>query len=341
MNTRNIVLLIIIVVGVLIYVATNTSLKTYSTADKSKYKKLFPSFDKSNITRIETKKFQSVSIIEKKNDSWMVVDSMDTIPADEKNVNNLLDDLDSLKIISLCSKSPKSHFKMKVDTLQGSRFILYENRDTVLDVIIGGMAGFGATYIRPSSSDSVFEAKGMLSRYSAITDWRDKTIVEVPIHQIKSFSCEYTEGSYTVESTDTGWLVIDNTTGQKFIGDSTKISTLLRPLADYRAATFPRLPDDTIGVDFSKPEYDIEITLKDGTKTGFSAYPMPKNENIFIVKSEQSPLLYKAYKGGLRRFVREELEQLKLVEVPIDKTADKKKLPPAPPKLPVKQPSGS
>ena len=311
MKKINIILLIIIIVGLGIYFATHKSLKSYSTEDKSKFAKIFKKFDKNSIDKIEFRKFRSLTTIVKKNNNWFVQDSVSSFPADEDNVNSLLEDLDSIEILNICSTNPKSHFKMKVDTIQGAHFTLYQSKDTVMDIIIGGFAGYGSTYIRPAPSDNVYESKGMLIRYSSITDWRNKTLAKVPIEQIKSFKYQSPDISYSIEKADSGWLITDEKNNQTFLGDSAKIAGLLRPLKKFNASTVANLPADTVGVKFDKPVYHTEIITNDGNKISFSAYAMKDNKNMFIVKNDTSSIYYRTYKGALERFARKDLSSLK------------------------------
>ncbi len=309
MSKKNLILLIIVVVGVVIYFATSKSLKSYSTENKAEYAKIFPKFDPKSVDKIIIKKFMNTTTIEKKDGKWVVVDSTMTVDADTDNVKSLLKDLSNIEVLSLRSQNKKSHFKMKVDTLQGARITLLSGKDTLEDIIIGGMAGFGTTYIRKPESDNVYEAKGFLTRYSSITDWRDKTVVSVEPDKVKSFEFHAPECEYKVEKTDSGWLATDLKKSKTIKADSTKVLALLRTLTRFMAPTFPKLPDDTVGIDFSKPTYEGKIVLKDGKEITFSAYQVKSNDNIFVMKSSEKPVLFRVYKGTMRRFIREDISQ--------------------------------
>ena len=326
MSKKNLILLIIVIAGVVIYLATNKSLRTYSTENKAEYSKIFPKFDPENVDKIIIKKFMNTTTIEKQDSGWFVVDSAMTVRADSGNVKSLLKDLGNIEILSLRSQSKKSHFKMKVDTLQGARITLLSGKDTLCDIIIGGMSGFGLTYVRKPDSDNVYEAKGFLTRYSSITDWRDKTIVSVEPESVKSFSFRFPEGGYKLERTDSGWIATDLKSGETVRADSTKVIAVLRSLSRFMAPTFPRLPDDTAGIDFSKPDYEAKILLNDGSEKNFAAYQTKKNDNVFVLKSSERKVLLRVYKGTMRRFERQSIDQFK-------SGAD---TPPSPPQINVK-----
>ncbi|MCD6594606.1 DUF4340 domain-containing protein [bacterium] len=334
MKTINIILLIIIIVGLGIYLATHTSLKSYSTEDKSKFVKIFERFDKNSIDKIEVRRLNSLTTLVSENSKWIVADSV-PFPADEDNVNKLLNDLDSIEILDICSTNPKSHFKMKVDTLQGAHFTLFQGKDTVMDIIIGGFAGYGSTYIRPAKSSNVYESKGMLIRYSSITDWRNKTIAKVPLMKIKSFDYNSPDVSYSIDKVDSGWQITDNKTDETFLGDSARVASILKPLGKFNASTVADLPKDTIGTKFDKPVYHTTITTNDGKRISFSAYAMKDNENMFIIKNDTGSIYYRAYKGILEQFARKDLSSLKKTKLAqnLPNNASSISNPPGPPNL--------
>ncbi len=161
----------------------------------------------------------------RKGSSWNVSMEGLAAPANRELVKNILAELQDLKVEQLVARSPGSWDQYQVSDSLGTRIVLREGKDKVLDLVVGRFhyqqspggtnmygqnRGTGKTYIRLGGEDEVYMADGFLamSVNQGFNRWRDQTVTRLNTPAVSRIICDYpADTGFIAEKTGTGWLV--------------------------------------------------------------------------------------------------------------------------------------
>ena len=153
---------ILIFLGAAILIVDNPWGKDERTKKVESARKLFPSFDIDVVTKIEITVDSTTTILTKSGGQWLV-ESMDSYPADQQGVKDILEKASEFKKLDLISKNPDKQAKFEVDSSGVETKFLDSGNKVLAHVFIGKTtSSFLDSYIRKDGSDEVYKAKGYL-----------------------------------------------------------------------------------------------------------------------------------------------------------------------------------
>lgn len=250
---------------------------------------------------------------------WMITSPIE-YPADQTQVENLLEKVDELTVVNLVSSNPANHDLYEVGVDTGVLVQLFGGREgdrRLLAFYVGKMTSdFSHTYIRRFTEDDVYTAGGLISGYfdKALGNWRDKTIFSVPTGQVEQVTVESEEINWTLSSRgtvpgapDAPWVM--QVDGDMVVADSSQSASIVRKFASLSASGFPDL-DEEVTIDPDSLVVRAEARLKDGTALEFSAYRKPGDTSRYYITKAGDETVFLMYRSNLDSILRtrEDLE---------------------------------
>jgi len=219
-------------------------------------------------------------------------------PADDAAVKRLLGAVQKQKITSLISINPQKQSLYQVDST-GTQLTLKDRSGRTVGLIVGKMGpSFSETYIRPSGSNEVYLAEGLMAWdvNKETKDWRDKTIYDVKQDSIKSLAYRYPKDEFTLLR-DSVWMLGKDTA---FV---TEVNGVLSTLASLRA-------DDFVdsAMDLSHAQFQVDFTEKNTYSLTF--VPLPPDSSRYVLKTSHSPQLFIVNKWSVKPIMKQRKEFL-------------------------------
>ncbi len=188
--------------------------------------------------------------------------------ASEPVVSGVLKTLQSLALSDVVSTNPAKRGIYQVDST-GTRVQVLEGESTVLDVVVGKSSpDFAHTYVRRHDQDPVYRADGMLAYNfnKRVDDWRDKTILDVPMEGVSRLNLEYPQEKVqlTLARADSAWTLAAGG-GAAEEADSTAAEQLLRVACKLSTNNFAT-PEEAAGLDFGTPVFRVRIDSDTGSQ---------------------------------------------------------------------------
>lgn len=236
-------------------------------------------FANTEITRIEVKSKDTLSVLEKVGETWKLVEPID-FPVDTSLFYPFLRKLKDLEIDEVVSKREAKHSDFEVDTKGVELKIHWDNRSKTL--IVGKMAGdFMHWYLRFPPASETYLSKG-LSRFlidKRPNDWRDHTIFSFNSQDVTEL---HLEGKKLVRN-DTLWMM-----GKKIVEDK-KVKPILDVLFNLRADGFSTEEFET--------KFEVKIIFKSSIDSEKSVeektlYIGEKKDNNYLVSIKGTPTIF-------------------------------------------------
>ena len=268
-----------------------------------------------DITRIEVRGDDGVEVaMELQADRWVIVSPI-TYPANQANVQSLLDKVGELSVTNLVSSNPANHELYEVGIDSGTLVRLLGGRDgsrRLLTFYVGGITtDISGTYIREFGVDEVFAASGLLRGYfdKTLSAWRDRTVLTLPPDEITALSVASTEYSFMLTrrgmvpgGPDAAWIL--QTGGEAVAADSTMAARLIRTAASLSASDFPPAGTEA-NIDWEVPATRIEMTLSTGDRVGITVIPIPDDESRSYVRKDGDDTVFIVYRSTLDSIARD------------------------------------
>lgn len=140
--------------------------------------KLFPDFNKDEVTKIEINAKDDTTILTKQNEQW-VVTTMDDYPADMESVTTLLEKVEEFDNADHVSKNPDNQAEYQVDSSGVEAKLMGANDKVLAHVFVGkNTPGYLSSFVRVANSNDVYIAQGYLqSTFDKSTrTWKDRHI---------------------------------------------------------------------------------------------------------------------------------------------------------------------
>ena len=307
MRKSTLILAVIFVVLIILVLMTRQGPKVERGALASRLAKL----DTLTVTRITITKPDEELTFTKSGEEWMITSPAE-YRANQDFVRQMLKTFVEMRVESSISENPEKHGKFEVDTA-GTEIVFYQGDSELVSLIAGKPSqDYSHTYVRETDLPEVFLVKGVLSGQlnRNLDSWRDKTIFAAEKTDITQISLVYPDETISLYWTGGNWTIsteeIDN-----LVADQQTVDRMLTTLSNFKASLFPK-EEEYAGVDFDKPEFQIDITAVDGTTV--LRMIEEKEQNRYFVQKEGDPIIYQVYKGTVSNLMKK-VDDLKAKEM--------------------------
>lgn len=253
----------------------------------------FLAIDSGAVNRIEVKKLGSLMKFEKRSDGWYVEDGGKSYKA----AAGMVEDIDKisydLRVGEIISSNPEKRMLFQVDTLTGTQVSFYRDEDFLGALMVGKVGpNYQETYVRKPNSADVYLAQGSLSFLFSrpASSFRDKTLLALTKEQINAVEFRGNETNYTLLNQDSVWSVVP-IDGGSFVGGTSEVDRVIRPLTNLKFSEFVENPD-SIDADFSNPDFEITVGIKDGTERKLMFVKQKGENKNWYVRTGQSEELF-------------------------------------------------
>lgn len=175
--------------------------------------------------------------LEKKDGKWRLSQPV-SAPADDSAVSAAVDKLAELESLGVAATREDSHKQLEVDEAQAVHVAATAGGKTLADVLIGAYRS-GNTMVRPKGSVTVATAKGSIKFAfdKDVKDWRDRSIVDVPLDNVKDALFQNANGVFRFVNEAGTWK---QAAGEKAIAgfDGEQVKSILGSATNLSATDF-------------------------------------------------------------------------------------------------------
>jgi len=290
-NKQLLILLgIFVVLLVVVFISKNPFSKYEKTAESGS---LFPNFNKDNIAKIETIKSENKTVLIKNAGKWLVK-TMDNYPADQEEVEKLIDKVAEFETSQLISKNPEKQSIFEVDN-SGLEAKLYNSSGELLADFFVGKNGpdFMSTYVRKADSDKVYLVDGYLKSIfdKGERTWKDRSIFDFNKEDITQLTIVSENQKIVIPKDEEGnWKIIEPEAADAKKDEVDKIADKFSTLEASDFAEEKELKE----YGFDEPKSKLSAMLSDGSvKTLLVGN---KQDSKYYVKTDDKETIYILYK---------------------------------------------
>ena len=290
MKKSTLILAVIFVALIIVVLVTRQGPKVERGALASNLAKL----DTLTVSQITITKPDEELILTKSAEQWNITSPIE-YRANQDFVRQMLKAFVEMRVESSISENPEKHGKFEVDTA-GTEIAFYVGDESIVSLIVGKTSpDYSHTYVREAGLPEVFLVKGVLSGQlnRSLDSWRDKTIFAAEKTDITQLSLVYPDETISLYWTGGNWT-ISTADISNLVADQATIDLMLNTLSNFKASLFPK-EEEYVGVNFDKPDFQIDITTVDGTTV--LRLIEEKEKNRYFVQKEGDPTIYQVYKG--------------------------------------------
>jgi hypothetical protein len=327
MNMKNLPILAIILAVVIGIIVVANQLGNKKPSEQSLA--WFPQFSEAVCGMIVVKDNKDSVFLIRKGMGWMVANkrsaesvtpsflSSDTsgrahrlteYPADSSFIQTAIDKLRSLKKEDLISQNQQKQVELEVDTLQGTRVEVYNEKLSPIGTFYIGKNGadWSSNFVRAEGGSDVYLAGGSL-KYSFFTDrsrWKNKTITKFDRSSVKGIEIAKRDSAAIVLSLavpspkDSAarpvWQIVSPL---KDSARNAEVDKILNGLANFAAADFENdtaISADSLG--FAKPFLKITLSFENGDKKTVVVGNEKGSEGKRWVRSSEKPATFLVFK---------------------------------------------
>ena len=139
----------------------------------------FKDFDGSSVRKIEITGKNAASLTQK-DGQWeiAVADGAKQVPADNKAVENVLEEVGKVRSSFMVSQRKEAHADYEVTTDKGTKVVLSNSKGEVAALVVGKRTTKGGNYVREAGSDKVFSVATRLASLVSkkAIDWRGRNL---------------------------------------------------------------------------------------------------------------------------------------------------------------------
>ena len=255
----------------------------------------FIGVDTAEVDRITIGRLGTATTLTRASGNWYVMEGEEHHTADPNATQQLFDIIGDMKVGNVISDNPDNQIKFQVDTLTGFTVSLFSGDDLLSAVVIGKMADYMHTYVRLRDESQVYIADGMMSHLfnRAPSDWRDKTIFDLPTTEVQSVEFKFGDEHYRIVKADTVWSVSESPFSEMVDADQDSVTSLLSALCALRSGGFATAYDTT-EYSFESVGYSAVITMLAGSTRLLEAAKaeedatrrfvrIPEDNSVFII----------------------------------------------------------
>jgi hypothetical protein len=287
-NTRLALILaaLLAMLAIFKYIGSKKSENTFKTV-------IIPKIDTAKVTGIEIfpkKKKTSPIVISKKGNTWYATQGDITSRAEARSGKYLMGEILKISPDRLATNDVAQWKDYDVTDTAGARLVLFNNKDTILDIIVGRFSYFPATkklmsFVRINGQKEVYGTEGMLSLNipDEFASWRDKHIIPDDYKQWKSLTFSYpADSGFMLKKDSAGWEYAD---GSK--PDSASTVAALTTLSQQNYGSFI----DKFDTNGKQELFSLLITGSASGNVMLKAYPAD-TANKYAITSTLNPGSY-------------------------------------------------
>ncbi|MDE0961302.1 MAG: DUF4340 domain-containing protein, partial [Planctomycetota bacterium] len=296
MNSRNLVMLLAIIVGSGLLYITNKD--DYSRPDP--IPTAIASFSElavEQVVRVEMMLGDASVVLEREGDDWKVPSAWN-YPGDRTEIERLLSDVRSISGAHQRASKAESHGTFQVDDAGGLKLALKDSTGTALaELVIGKADGVQRTFIRLANSDEVYSVAPNLRNRAGFAGWSleagrwtDKVLFQLPPDSVVTrMHIETAEGNAQLTlkaspapgtdnpepgnpepagvllgSDDPEWMVQFSSNAEPVLADESTVKGIISALKNIQSAE-PADPSDSAALGLDPVQSFIEIELADGS----------------------------------------------------------------------------
>ncbi len=232
-------------------------------------------------------------------------------PADSAFIQTAIDKLKALKKEDLISQNPQKQVELEVDTIQGTKVTVYNEKLAPIGTFYIGKNGadWSSNFVRMKGSDDVYLAGGSL-KYSLFTDrskWKNKIITKFDRSFVKGIEIAKRDSASIVLSLaapspkDSAarpvWNIVSPV---KDSAKNSEVDKILNTLANFSASDFEEnaaLSPDSLG--FSKPYLRVTLSFENGDKKTVLVGNEKGSEGKRWVRTPEKPATFLVYKYNI------------------------------------------
>jgi len=266
--------------------------------------------DTLTITRVQIHKPDEAFSFEKRDGEWMI-SSPTEYRANQDFVRQMLTTFVDLRVEDQRTNNPQKHANFEVDT-SGTEVTFFAGEKELVCLVVGKTSqDYSHTFVREKSSPDVYSVRGVLSGQlnRSLDTWRDKTIFKADKTDITQLTLVHPDQTIQLDWSGGNW-VMSTETEAKLAVDQPAVDRMLTTLSNFRASLFPG-EEEYAGVDFTKPDFRIDLMTVDG-QTSLSMVE-EEEQNRFFVRKQGEPTIFQVYKGSVSNLIKK-VEDLKAKE---------------------------
>jgi hypothetical protein len=236
--------------------------------------------DSASVVKIIIRRPGKSITIENVSGRWMITSPINAI-ADPAIVKQILSGLMKFEIRSLVSSNPEKQNLFQVDST-GTNLEVIERSGKALNIIAGKMGPtFSEIYFRLPESNDVYLGEGIESWLinKELKEWRDKTIMVMPIDTIQTVTYQIGNKEYSFTRDSGGWQSSDKTV------DANAINQMITSLSTMRAEDFV----DTL-TNFNTQPVVIQFYSKENITV--KMYPVLPDTTKYYITSSLAPQIF-------------------------------------------------
>ncbi len=203
------VLVVLAVVSYFVMRDTSGEKKTLNLSEK-----LFAA-DSLAIDKLEIERNGKKVIMEKKAGLWNVTSPV-LYTANQQFIGSALSSLKNYKLTSIVSAKPGNKDVYGFNDTNYTKVSVYQNGSLAGVILVGNSApGAAQTYLKKPDGNEVYLANEFLFNNFVkfdLTEWRDKTVISIPVGSIKSIDFDSGTEKYTVTKDTTMKFYVGNDT---------------------------------------------------------------------------------------------------------------------------------
>ncbi len=203
------VLVVLAVVSYFVMRDTSGEKKTLNLSEK-----LFAA-DSLAVDKLEIERNGKKVIMEKKAGLWNVTSPV-LYTANQQFIGSALSSLKNYKLTSIVSAKPGNKDVYGFNDTNYTKVSVYQNGSLAGVILVGNSApGAAQTYLKKPDGNEVYLANEFLFNNFVkfdLTEWRDKTVISIPVGSIKSIDFDSGTEKYTVTKDTTMKFYVGNDT---------------------------------------------------------------------------------------------------------------------------------
>jgi hypothetical protein len=239
MSKKTLILAIVLVALVALGFAYQGPIKSWQN-NLGKPKNILSGLDTTKINKIEFTKAKKTTILENKNNQWVVVGSDNKdFPADITETEKFLKDLGDAakKDLELVSSNKDRQSDFETNENLGVKIKLSVDNNRTIEFIIGKMGNdFSSSYLAKINSPETYLVSLNLRESADVPEWRDLAIFTSDKTAIKKLRLQYPGREIDLEKTDKGWSA---TKPKKMAVNNDKVDKILTIMSTLRADEIP------------------------------------------------------------------------------------------------------
>jgi hypothetical protein len=213
---------------------------------------------------------------------------------DEAAIENMLDKLAELDVVSVAATRKENHARLGVDKEHGVHVKAYGGDKVLADLYVGKSKS-GGTMVRQEGEDVVVAAKGAIDYVfdKELKYLRDRKVIEMDPSAFKALSLSSAKGNFKFEKPEGGkW---QQAKGEKPIKDFSegKVESLVSSFARLHAVDFndPAEPPESAGL--NAPLATLVLTPKEGGEIKFELGKLDAAKSEYVLRASTNPIVYR------------------------------------------------